>query len=149
MEFKYIICVCVEAFNGLSCVVIGWICIMIYRCRDSGQSGQDGRVRNIHGWQKNSLHSCGWINQKCQTPDGCDLAGSSLCRCWCFFLWWLKGYFYDNFFPSSSDREADVLSNGYTRSWTQPLLFLASGTDQLRYFPPVSVDRSFLPRVKT
>lgn len=52
--------------------------IMIYRCRYSGQSGQDAWVRNIHGWQKNSLHCCGWINQKCHPPNGFDLVGNSL-----------------------------------------------------------------------
>lgn len=47
-------------------------CVMIYRRRYSGQSGQDPKVGIIHGWQKKLPYSCGWINQKCQTPYGCD-----------------------------------------------------------------------------
>lgn len=71
--------------------------------------------------QENSLLSCGWINEKCQTLDGCDLVGNSiyLCYNWKVFL-----------SSSSSDGEADVLCNGHTTSCTQPLLFFTSGINQ-------------------
>lgn len=78
---------------------------MIYICSYSGQSGQESwkSWKIFMAWQKNSLHSCGWINQKCQTLNGCDLVGNSsylrLCLCRNFFLSWLKGYFCVNFPP--------------------------------------------------
>ncbi len=46
------------------------------------------------------------------------------------FLVMVERLFLGQFFFPSSDREADVVYNGYTRSCAQPLLFLASGTDQ-------------------
>lgn len=89
---------------------------------------KDLRARNIHGWQENSLHSpVDELMKKCQTPNGwwpLYTGGEAI------FLVMAEKVIFVSIFSPPLDREADVMCNGYTRSGTQPFLFLASGTEQ-------------------